>query len=265
MNNIHSQFNQYLSSVDWTKYPQLMQKVVSAFMVQTAGVLNKLREALSAAQAKTLEGQLNYGFNAANSMQTSGSIQAAIGSAQIVGGGWQTYSAFKTAGEMRNLMAEFEENIGNIDSQINSSTASIEPVVPINQPEEEELVVRVEQIDDAAAAPVIQPPVSQETVDVNTLRTQREDLRYAHGNNHAALENKGKQHYGIGQMITASAGLLHVVDGGAQAKKTSSDAASQSLEHMNQTQEATRSSVNQTADKLASIDMYAVNVASTRG
>lgn len=262
MNNINSQFNQHLSSIDWTKYPQLMQKVVSAFMVQTAGVLNKLREALSAAQAKTLESQLEYGFNAANSMQTSGTIQAIIGGAQIAGGGWQTVSAFKNAGEMKSLMAEFEENMRNIDSQINSSTASIEPVAPINQPpvQENDLVVHIEELD---AVP--QAPVSQETVDVNALRTQREDLRYAHGNNQAMLENKGKQHYGIGQVITASAGLLHVVDGGAQAKKTSSDAASQSFEHMNQTQEATRSSVNQTIDKLANIDMYAVNVASTRG
>lgn len=263
MNNINSQFNQYLNSVDWTKYPQLMQKVVSAFMVQTAGVLNKLREALSAAQAKNLEGQLEYGFNAANSMQTSGSIQAVIGGAQIAGGGWQTFSAFKTAGEMKGLIAEFEENMGNIDSQINSSTASIEPVAPINQPVEEGVVVRVEQID-AAGAPVVQAPVSQETVDVNALRTQREDLRYAHENNREDLKNRGQQHYAIGQVIASSAGLLHIVDGGAQAKKTSSDAASQSLEHMNQTQEATRGSVNQTADKLL-IDVYAVNVASTRG
>ena len=43
------------------------------------------------------------------------------------------------------------------------------------------------------------------------------------------------------------------------------DAANGTFEHNHQTQEATRSSVNQTVDKLLNIDdMYAVNVASTR-
>jgi hypothetical protein len=195
-------------------------------------------------------------------MQTSGFVQAAIGGAQVAGGGWQTYSAFKTAGQMKSLIAEFEENIGNIDSQINSSTASIEPVAPINQSpvEEEGLVIHVEQVDPAPEA-----PVSQERVDVDALQAQKRDLRYVHENNREDLRNKGQQHYAIGQVIASSGSLLHIVDGGAQAKKTSNDAVSQSFEHMNQTQEATRGSVNQTVDKLTSIDMYAVNVASSRG
>lgn len=257
----NSQFDQGLSNIDWMQYPQLMQKVVSAFMVQTTDMLNKLREVLSLAQRETSAAQLQCGFNAASSMQTSGLVQSGIGGMTVAGGGWQTKAAFETAGKTKMLTAEFQENDSSIDSQLRSSNTFIEPVPAMNaaMEEGEGITIRVQQVD---ATPEI--PVSQERVDEDALRSQKESLRHKHDNDHRNIQNTYQKHYGIGQAISGLGGLLHMIDGGAQAQKVSNDAANASFEHNYQTQETTRSSVNQTADKVL-IDMYAVNVASTRG
>ena len=255
----NSQFDRGLNSIDWMQYPQLMQKVVSAFMVQTTAMLNKLREALSLAQAETSGAQLQCGFNAANSLQTSGLIQSGIGAMTAAGGGWQTKAAFETAAETKMLTAEFQENDSSIDSQLRSSNTFIEPVPAMNEAEEEGMTIRIQQVDAAPEA-----PVSQERVDEDALRAQKDSLRRKYDDDHRNIHNTYQKHYGIGQTISGLGNLLHMVDGGAQAQKLSNDAANGSFEHNYQTQEATRSSVNQTADKVL-IDMYAVNVASTRG
>ncbi|VHO04041.1 hypothetical protein [Candidatus Rhabdochlamydia sp. T3358] len=252
---INNQFDQGLSSVDWTKYPQLMQKVVSAFMVQMSDTLNKLREVISLAQAKTSVAQLKFGFDAASSMQTSGLIQSGTGAFQVGGGGYQVKAAFNTAGEMSALRTAFEDNHTSLDSQINSASASIEPVPAMNEVEEDGIVVQVQQV---------QAPVSQERVDVDALHAQKKALNNQHNIDREDINHNHQKHYGIGQALSGLGGLFHMMDGGTQAQKASNDAANGTFEHNHQTQEATRSSVNQTVDKLLNIDMYALNVASSR-
>ena len=256
---INSQFDQGLSRVDWTKYPQLMQKVVSAFMVQMSDTLNKLREVISLAQAKTSVAQLKFGFDAASSMQTSGLIQSGTGVFQVGGGGYPVKAAFNTAGEMRALRTAFEENHASLDSQINSASAFIEPVPAMNEVEEDGMVIQVQQVNS-----VPQTPVSQERVDVDALRTRKGVLDREHANNREDINHNHQKHYGIGQALSGLGGLLHMIDGATQAQKASNDAANGTFEHNHQTQEATQSSINQTVDKLLNIDMYAVNVASSR-
>jgi hypothetical protein len=255
----NSQFDQGLNSIDWMKYPQLMQKVVSAFMVQMSDTLNKLREVISLAQAKTSVAQLKFGFDAASSMQTSGLIQSGVGAFQVGGGGYQVKAAFNTAGEMSALRTAFEEDHASLDSQINSASASIEPVPVMNEVEEDGIVLQVQQVDD-----IPQAPVSQERVDVDALHAQKGKLDREHANNRDDINHNHQKHYGIGQALSGLGGLFHMMDGGTQAQKASNDAANGTFEHNHQTQEATRSSINQTVDKLLNIDMYAVNVASTR-
>ncbi|PWU15362.1 MAG: hypothetical protein C5B45_02710 [Chlamydiae bacterium] len=257
-NTISSQFDQGLSSVDWVKYPQLMQKVVSAFMVQISDTLNKLREVIALAQAKTSVTQLKFGFDAASSMQTSGLIQSGTGAFQVGGGGYQVKAAFNTAGEMSALRTAFEEDHASLDSQINSASTSIEPVPVMNEVEEDGIVVQVQQVDD------VPPPVSQEQVDVDALRIQKNVLKDKYTTDREDINYNHQKHNGIGKALSGLGGLLHMIDGGTQAQKASNDAANGSFEHNYQTQEATRSSVNQTVDKLLNIDMYAVNVASSR-
>lgn len=256
---INSQFDQGLSRVDWTKYPQLMQKVVSAFMVQMSDTLNKLREVISLAQAKTSVAQLKFGFDAASSMQTSGLIQSGTGAFQVGGGGYQVKAAFNTAGEMSALRTAFEENHASLDSQINSASAFIEPVPAMNEVEEDGMVIQVQQVNS-----VPQTPVSQERVDVDALRTRKGVLDREHANNREDINHNHQKHYGIGQALSGLGGLLHMIDGATQAQKASNDAANTTFEHNHQTQEATQSSINQTVDKILNIDMYAVNVASSR-
>ncbi|KAG6559254.1 hypothetical protein RHABOEDO_001649 [Candidatus Rhabdochlamydia oedothoracis] len=258
-NTINSQFDQGLNSIDWVKYPQLMQKVVSAFMVQMSDTLNKLREVISLAQAKTSVSQLKFGFDAASSVQTSGFIQAGVGAFQVGGGGYQVSAAFNTAGEMGALRTAFEENDTNLDSQINSANTSIEPVPVINEVEEDGIVVQIQQVD---AVP--QAPISQERIDVDALHAQKDALKHKYATDREDISHNHQKHYGIGQVLSGLGGLLHMIDGGTQAQKASNDAANGSFEHNHQTQEATRHSVNQTVDKLLSIDMYALNVASSR-
>lgn len=255
---INNQFDQGLSSVDWTKFPQLMQKVVSAFMVQMSDTLNKLREVISLAQAKTAASQLKFGFDAANSVQKSGVIQSGVGAFQVGGGGYQVKAAFNTAGELRALRTAFEENQVSLDSQINSASTSIEPVPVMNEVEEEGIVIQVQRVDE------LSPPVSQEQVDVDALHVQKNVLKDKYTTDREDISHNHQKHYGIGQALSGVGGLLHMMDGGAQAQKASNDAANGTFEHNYQTQEATRTSVNQTVDKLLNIDMYAVNVASSR-
>lgn len=257
-NTINSQFDRGLNNIDWTKYPQLMQKVVSAFMVQMSDTLNKLREVISLAQAKTSIAQLKFGFEAASSIQTSGLIQSGTGAFQVGGGGYQVKAAFNTAGEMGALRTAFEENNTSLDSQINSANTSIEPVPVMNEVGEDGIVVQVQRVDD------VPPPFSQERVDVDALHAQKNVLRDKYTTDREDISHNHQKHYGIGQALSGLGGLLHMMDGGAQAQKASNDAANGSFEHNYQTQEATRNSVNQTVDKLLNIDMYAVNVASSR-
>lgn len=256
---INSQFDQGLNNIDWVKYPQLMQKVVSVFMIQMSDTLNKLREVLALAQAKTSVAQIKFGFDAANSMQTSGCIQSAMSATQVGGGGYQVKAAFNTAGEMRVLTANFEEDHADLESQLNSANASIEPVPVMNEVEEDGIVIQVQQVDNAPAA-----PISQERVDENALHTQKETLKRKYENDRDDVQHNHQKHSGIGQALSGSGGLFHMFEGSAQAQKAANDAANSTFEHNHQTQEATRSSVNQTVDKLLSIDMYAVNVASSR-
>jgi hypothetical protein len=257
-NVIKSPFDQGLNSIDWVKYPQLMQKVVSAFMVQMSDTLNKLREVISLAQAKTSISQLKFGFDAASSMQTSGLVQSGVGAFQVGGGGYQIKAAFNTAGEVSALRTAFEEDHAHLDSQINSANASIEPVPVMDEVEEDGLVIQVQQVDDTP------PLVSQEEVDIEALCTQKEALKHKYNIDREDIQSNYQKHYGIGQTLSGLGGLLHMIDGGIQAQKVSNDAANGTFEHNYQTQEATRSSVNQTVDKLLNIDMYAVNVASSR-
>lgn len=257
-NIINSQFDQGLNSIDWVKYPQLMQKVVSAFMIQISDTLNKLREVISLAQTKTSISQLKFGFDAASSMQTSGLVQSGVGAFQVGGGAYQVKSAFNTASEIGTLRTAFEEDHVNLDSQINSANASIEPIPVMNEVEEDGIVVQVQQVDD------VLPTVSQERVDVDALRTQKEALKHKYNTDREDINHDHQKHYGIGQTLSGLSGLLHMIDGGIQAKKASNDAANGTFEHNYQTQETTRSSINQTVDKLLNIDMYAVNVASSR-
>lgn len=254
---INSQFDQGLSNIDWVKYPELMQKVVSAFMVQMSDTLNKLREVLALAQAKTSVAQIKFGFDAANSIQTSGFVQSAVGAMQVGGGGYQVKAAFDTAGEMRILTANFEEEHSSLDSQLNSANASIEPVPVMNEVEEDGIVIQAQQIDHL-------PEAAQERVDENALHSQKETLKRKYDNDRDDVKHNHQKHFGIGQALSGSGGLFHMFDGSAQALKASNDAANGTFEHNHQAQEATRSSVNQTVDKLLSIDMYAVNVASSR-
>jgi len=240
------------------KYPQLMQKVVSAFMVQISDTLNKLREVISLAQAKTSVSQLKFGFDAASSMQISGLIQSGVGAFQVGGGGYQVKAAFNTANEMGALKTAFEEDYASLDSQINSASSSIEPVPVMNEVEEDGIVIQVQRVDD------VPPPVSQERVDVDALHAQKNVLKDKYTTDREDLNHNHQKHYGIGQALSGLGGLLHMIDGGTQAQKTSNDAANGSLEHNYQTQETTRSSINQTVDKLLNIDMYAINVASSR-
>ncbi len=253
----NSQFDQGLNSIDWMKYPQLMQKVVSAFMVQMSDTLNKLREVVSLAQTKTAAAQLKFGFDAANSMQKSGLIQSGVSAFQIGGGAYQVKAAFNTASEMGTLRTAFEENNISLDSQINSANTSIEPVPVMDEVEGDGFIIQVER--DAPPA-----PVSQEEVDVNALRAQKDILKDQYHIDREGINHNYQKHYGISQALSGSGGLLHIIDGGNQAQKASNDASNGSFEHNYQTQEATRSSVNQTVDKLLNIDMYAVNVASSR-
>lgn len=257
-NAINSQFDQGLNIIDWVKYPQLIQKVVSAFMVQMSDVLNKLREVLSLAQAKTSVSQLKFGFDAASSMQTSGLIQSGIGTFQVVGGGYQVKAAFNMASEMGTLKTTFEEDYASLDSQINSANASIEPVPAMNEVEEDEVVVQLQQIDS------IPPSVSQEQVDVEALHAQKKTLTHKYNKDREDISHHHQKHCGIGQALSGLGSLLHMMDGGTQAQKASNDAAHGSFEHNYQTQETTRNSINQTVDKLLHIDIYAVNVASSR-
>lgn len=254
---IDSQFDQALNSIDWTKFPQLMQKVVSAFMVQMSDTLNKLREAVLLAQSKISTSQLKFGFDAADSQRASGFIQSGVGASQIGGGAYQVNAAFTTAGEMSALRTAFEEDQASLDSQINSANTSIEPVPVMNEVEEEGIVIQVQQVDD------VPPPVSQEQVDVDALHAQKNVLKDKYNTDREDINHNHQKHYGIGQILSALGGLLHMIDGSAQAQKASNDAANGSFEHNYQTQEATRNSINQTLDKLL-IDVNAVNVASSR-
>lgn len=254
----NSQFDRGLNNIDWVKYPELMQKVVSAFMIQMSDTLNKLREVLSLAQAKTSIAQLKFGFDAANSIQTSGFIQSAVGATQVGGGGYQVKAAFDTAGEMRALTANFEEEHNSLDSQLNSANASIEPVPVMDEVEEDGIVIQAQQIDNVPEA------LSQERIDENALHAQKETLKRKYDNDRDDVKHNHQKHFGIGQALSGSGGLFHMFDGSAQAQKASNDAANGTFEHNHQAQEATRNSVNQTVDKLLSIDMYAVNVASSR-
>lgn len=258
-NTINSQFDQGLNSIDWMKYPQLMQKVVSAFMVQMSETLNKLREAVALAQVKTSVAQLKFGFDAASNIQTSGLIQSGISGFQVGGGCYRVKAAFNTAGEMNALRTAFEESQASLDSQINSANTSIEPVPVMNEIQEEGIVVQVQQVHGD-----VQAPVSQEKVDIDALRAQKAKLECEHKNNRKDINHNYQKHDGIGQALSGLGGLLHIIDGGTQAQKSSNDAANGVFEHNHQTQEATRNSVNQTVDKLLNIDMYAVNVASSR-
>ncbi|MGB7128324.1 MAG: hypothetical protein WBD50_04455 [Candidatus Rhabdochlamydia sp.] len=255
----NSQFDQGLNSIDWMKYPQLMQKVVSAFMVQMSDTLNKLREVISLAQAKTAAAQLKFGFDAANSMQKSGFIQSGVSAFQVGGGAYQVKAAFNTASEMGTLRTAFEENDISLNSQINSANTSIEPVPVMNEVGKEGIVIQVQQMDNTPPA-----PVSQEEVDVDALRIQKNTLKDQYTIDREGINHNYQKHYGISQALSGLGGLLHIIDGGTQAQKASNDASNGSFEHNYQTQEATRSSVNQTVDKLLNIDMYAVNVASSR-
>lgn len=256
---VDSQFDQGLNGVNWMEHPELMQKVVSAFMIEMSDTLNQLRAVLALAEAMIAVQQLQCGFAAANSMETSGLIQAGIGAAQVAGGGYQIKAAFNTATEMKALRAGFEEKLSNLDSRLNSANTSVEPVPVMSEIEEDGIVIQARQVDNTP-----EDPVSQERVDEDTLHAQKKTLRNEYEDNLEKIRGEHQKHYGIGQVISGSGGMLHIVDGGTLAKKAINEAANGSFEHNYQTQEATRNSVNQTVDKLLSIDMYAVNVASSR-
>jgi hypothetical protein len=258
-----SYVNNAMNGIDFSKYPELAQKLALINQARLSLIESKVLTTSQEAQGAFLTGSIEGGFDSAFDTAAFGAAEAGMGVMQMGAAGYQVKAAGENIAGIHTLEGNKDADFEKFESQ---NTAQNNSIVPHN----------VDAPVPGASAPIpleggqgailhADEAGEPDTSLKGKIGSRKEILsKYELELEKVRAENN-RQSNGFGQMLQTSAQLGQLPAQALQATSGTNQTKQQVMNNNYSTVQSAGQTALQTAQKAQEFDPYAQNVASSRG